>query len=233
MEELDLKETFNIFWTKKVSIILITLIFIVIGAIYSFIYVSPVYKSETSLILATSATGTETNAETITTTDITLNQKLVSTYRELVKSKNVLKEVIGDLDIDISEEQLKNSITVSAVSDTQLIKIAVTNKDPLTAQRIANAVAKAFKDKVSEIYKINNIAIIDEAEVTTTPSNINHKKDILMFAAVGLVLGFVYAILLNMLDNTIKGKEALEKRLGLSVLTEIPLCDFDAKGGKK
>ena len=41
MEELDLKELFSIFWNKKTEIILITLIFMLIGVIYSFAFVTP------------------------------------------------------------------------------------------------------------------------------------------------------------------------------------------------
>ena len=53
MEELDLKELFEIFWSKKVQIILIVLIFAVIGVIYTMGFVTPVYTSSTTLVLAT------------------------------------------------------------------------------------------------------------------------------------------------------------------------------------
>lgn len=48
MEELDLKELFNIFWSKKVAIILIVLIFIVIGVIYTIGFTVPMYSSSTT-----------------------------------------------------------------------------------------------------------------------------------------------------------------------------------------
>ena len=83
MEELDLKELFSMFWTRKVYIILITLIFVVIGAIYSYVFVAPKYMSYTTLLLATSSEDTN-KSSTITTTDITLNNNLVSTYSELI-----------------------------------------------------------------------------------------------------------------------------------------------------
>lgn len=238
MEELDLKETFNIFWTKKVSIILITLIFIVIGAIYSFIYVSPVYKSETSLILATSATGTETNAETITTSDITLNNNLVSTYSELIRSKTVLRKVIDNLNINKTESGLKANVSVSAVKGTQLIQINVTDSNPNTAKIIANELAKVFMDKVGEIYKINNIHVVDVAETQTEPYNINHIKDFGMAAIAGLVVAAMYVIIANMIDTTVKTKEDVEKKLGLTVLVNIPINNFDeltkvGKGGRR
>ena len=104
MEELDLKELFVMFWNKKAQIILVVLIFIAIGVIYTVGFTTPKYSASTSLLLAGSgSSGTQTN--TITTTDVTLNSKLVSTYSELVKSKNVLGQVISNLNInEISSE---------------------------------------------------------------------------------------------------------------------------------
>ena len=57
MEEIDLKELFQIFWEKKSTILLLTAIFMVVGFIYSSFIVVPNYKSSTKLILAKSATA--------------------------------------------------------------------------------------------------------------------------------------------------------------------------------
>ena len=103
MEELDLKELFQIFWEKKVQIALIVAIFAIIGVIYSVGFVKPKYKAKTSLILATNSSS-QTNAGSITTTDVTLNSKLVSTYIKLVKSDKVVRNVISNLALDMDEE---------------------------------------------------------------------------------------------------------------------------------
>ena len=166
MEELDLKQLVNIFWNKRLQIISIILIFLIIGVIYTFMFITPKYKSYTSLVLAKSDNVSEEvkDTSTITQTDITLNQKLVSTYSELIKCKNVLREVIKNLNINEDEESLKGNITVSAVKDTELIQITVTNYYPDRASDIANEIAKVFTKKVGEIYHINNVYIVDEAE---------------------------------------------------------------------
>lgn len=238
MEELDLKEIFNMFWTRKIQIILIVLIFIIIGALYSYIYVSPVYKSYTTLVLATASEESGISSETITTSDITLNKNLVSTYTKLIQSKTVLRRVISNLDIEKNEDTLKNNVSVSSVADTQLIQINVTDENPYQAKIIANEVAKVFADEVARIYKINNVHIVDEAEEETTPYNINHTKDLIMFAFVGLVVASGYVLITNMLDTTVKDQEDIEKKLGLSVLVKIPINNFDdlpkkiTKGGR-
>ena len=112
MEEIDLKELLSLFWSKKTQIILIVLIFMLIGVIYTVGFVTPKYTSSTTLLLATSENSTD-KSSTITTTDVTLNSKLVSTYSDLVQSKSVLRQVISNLGINISEEELKNNITVT------------------------------------------------------------------------------------------------------------------------
>ncbi len=235
MEELDLKQLVNIFWNKRLQIICIIIIFLLIGTIYSFMFVTPKYKSYTSLVLAKSD-GISGNVEesTITQTDITLNQKLVSTYSELIKSKNVLREVIKNLNINEDEERLKSNITVSAVKDTELIQITVTNYYPDRARDIANEIAKVFTKKVGEIYHINNVYIVDEAESSYVPYNINHIKDILIFMVIGLVISIVYVLVVNLLDTTIKTAEDVEKEIDVTVLASIPVLKDDTrkmKGG--
>ena len=235
MEELDLKELLMLFWNKKVKILLIVAIFMLIGIIYTIGFVTPVYTSSTTLLLATSGNSAD-KTNTITTTDITLNSKLVSTYSTLIKSKTVLRQVISNLGINISEDELEKNITVSQEKDTEIIRISVTNADATTASKVANEVAKVFSQRVSEIYKINNVQVVDQAEVDTIPSNINHAKDIMIFACVGIVVSVIYVLIANMLDTTIKTAEEVEKEFKVPVLASIPLYNFEpvkVKGGKK
>lgn len=234
MEELDLKELLMLFWNKKVKILLIVAIFMLIGVIYTIGFVTPVYTSSTTLLLGKSDSSTG-KTDTITTTDITLNSKLVSTYSVLIKSKSVLRPVISNLSIDLSESELEKSITVSQEKDTEIIRIAVTNANATTAAKLANEIAKVFTQKVTDMYKINNVQVVDEAEVSAAPSNINHAKDVIIFAFVGVVVAVMYVLIANMLDTTIKSAEEVEKEFKVPVLASIPLYNFEPvkKGGKR
>lgn len=234
MEELDLKELLMLFWNKKVKILLIVAIFTLIGVIYTIGFVTPVYTSSTTLLLGKSDSSTG-KTDTITTTDITLNSKLVSTYSVLIKSKSVLRPVISNLSIDLSESELEKSITVSQEKDTEIIRIAVTNANATTAAKLANEIAKVFTQKVTDMYKINNVQVVDEAEVSAAPSNINHAKDVIIFAFVGIVVAAMYVLIANMLDTTIKSAEEVEKEFKVPVLASIPLYNFEPvkKGGKR
>ena len=237
MEEIDLKELFNIFWSKKLEIFLVIFIFMIIGAVYSIGLKMPLYSSSTSLVLAMADTNEKKkdSEEAITATDITLNSKLVSTYSELIKSKKVLRQVVSNLQIDENVDSLKNKIKVSSVQDTEVIKITVTHANPTYAAKIANEITKVFSKEVNELYKINNVYIVDEAEVQNSPSNINHIKDIVLFAMIGLVISSAYVFVLNMLDNTIKSSEDIENQFNIPVLVTIPLIESfkNDKGGNE
>lgn len=239
MEELDLKQLFKVFWNKRLHVISIVLVFIIIGTVYSFAFVKPKYKAYTTLVLAQSSMagkeGDKKDTQEITQSDLTLNQKLVSTYSELVKTKNVLREVTKNLKLKVSEESLRKNVTVSLVKDTELIKITVVNSNALDAKNIANEIAKIFSQRVLEIYNINNVYIVDEAEEPTAPYNISHVRDIAIFAAVGLVVAVAYVLLANLLDTTVKTASDIEKELGVTVLASIPTIREDKsisnKGG--
>lgn len=232
MEELDIKELVSAFWNRKLAIFLIVAIFVIIGYVYTTNFVTPVYQSSTRLVLTRKADDED---NTITQADITLNQKLVSTYSELVQSKSVLKQVLDNLKItSISEESLKSNVSVSSVKNTEMIQITVTNENASYAAKIANEITKVFTEKVGEIYNINNVYIVDEAEVATSPSNINHMKDIIMFAMIGLAISFVYVVVVNLLDTSVKNSSDVERITGLSVLAQIPDYGVSGKmgGGK-
>ena len=102
MEELDLKELFTMFWSKKLYIIVITIIVMLIGVVYSYFFITPEYKSSTTLVLEQS-TSTTTLAQdedlAITATDLTMNSKLVSTYSELIKTNAILSQVATNLNV--------------------------------------------------------------------------------------------------------------------------------------
>ena len=75
-----------------------------------------------------------------------------------------------------------------------------------------------------------------ETEVSNTPSNINYKKDVVIFAFIGLVISIIYVLIANMLDTTIKTAEDIEKEFKLPVLASIPVYENaiqKRKGGSK
>ena len=233
MEELDLKELFTIFWERKAQIILIILVFAIIGIAYSYFLVEPDYKATTKLVLTQSSDNSQDGS--ITQADVTLNSKLVSTYGEIIKTDNVLKTVVNNINNpDITIKDIKENVTVKSVKETELLEITVKNANPNYAAQIANEIAKVFCERVVEIYSLSNTYVLDRAEPDSIPYNVNHLKDIALFAFIGIIVAVIYVLIANMLDNTIKTEQDIEKIGGVLVLTTIPDYSLENKsGGRK
>ena len=231
-EEIDLKNIFKAFWDRKVAIILIILVCVVIGFVYTTYFVNPVYQATSTAIL-TSNSESEEGQASVTQSEVTLNNSLLSTYRGIATSDSVVNKVISNLGLNLSADTLKKQIIVSSATNTQIIQITVENEDPSLAVRIANEIRQVFTDRVAELYDMQNIKPLDDAQVPSSPSNINHMKDILIFLAGGIVLSIIYVVIANLLDNTVKNSSDIEKATGLTVIAEIPVYEFNGKGRKR
>lgn len=70
----------------------------------SIFLIKPEYKSTASILINSS--NTNEDAET-SLNDIQLNQKLVNTYTELLKTRGIAEQVIDNLDLDLTYEEFK------------------------------------------------------------------------------------------------------------------------------
>lgn len=227
MEEIDLKELIRVFWEKKTTIILLMAIFMVLGFIYSSFLVVPKYTSSTKLVLAQSNSGSDTSS--ITTTDITLNSKLISTYAGILESSKVVRQVISNLGIEDSEESIKNNVSVTSETGTDIIKITVSNTEPKKAADIANEMAVVFTEEVKRLYGMDNVKTLDSAEVSDEPSNIHLSKTMIIFGAIGFIIASACIFIVYMLDNSVKTSEDVERATQIPVLASIPVYEPEAK----
>mgnify|MGYP004525673267 CR=1 FL=1 len=223
MEEIDLKELFDFVKNKLGLLITITVGVCLLGCIYGLLIQKPMYKSYTTIILS----GSDSQ---ITQSELTLNKNLVDTYAEIVKSRRVLEQVIDELDLDMTYEKLTNKISVSAVNNTEIIKITVTDTNPIEAKNIANVTANFFSKEVVKLYKMNNVNVLDEANESSNPYNINIVKQIIIYFFIGLIIGAGVLFIIFYFDRTIKSAEQVEQKIKLPILGSVE--EF-TKGGKK
>ena len=182
-EELDLLDLFLAFWKKKIWIFLAVILGLCFGFVYTKFIITPQYKSSVTLILSrpeNSSSGYSSN-DAITQSDITLNQKLISTYSEILKSKRVGKAVIDKLGLNMPYGELKNGVSVNSVKDTDVIKVSVVTENAELSRDIITEMVDVFRSEVDRVYGIKNVSIIDEAEIERTPINVNYIKNMILF----------------------------------------------------
>ena len=231
MEEINLKDLWDYFVSKIYILIIVLMVAILVSNVYILFIQTPMYKSTATLVL-TRAETSESSA--ITQNDVNLNQKLVGTYSEIVRSRRVLNKVIKNLKLDTSWDRLQKKVSVSNKADTELISIAVTNEDSKMASEIANEIADVFSDDIVTIYNIQNISIIDYAIESEKPYNINYTKQTAIAFLAGVVIAGAIIFVMFYFDTTIKSSDDIEDKLGVTVLGTIPVHGKKKKkGGKK
>lgn len=227
MEEIDLKELL-IFVKDKIGLLItITAGVCILGCIYGLFIQTPMYESYTTVILSSNESSSAINQA-----DVNLNRVLVDTYAEIVKSRRVLTQVIDELDLDLSYEDLYNKITVSAVNDTEIIKIAVNDKDGIKAKNIANVTAEYFTEEIVILYNMNNVDILDEAIESENPYNINVVKQTIIYLMLGFIIAAGILFIIFYFDRSVKSIEQVEQKIKLPILGGVQDISKN-KGGRK
>ena len=149
-ENIEFKRMLDILNNKKRIIALILILFIALGYLYSYYYVVPEYKSTSTLLLIPN------DDETVTSSDLTLNSGLISTYGNIAKNSKVLKQVINNLNLNIQEGQLLSKIEINIIKDTHIMEISVSDTDPQMATNITKELSNVFLNEIKQIYNLNN-----------------------------------------------------------------------------
>ncbi|GIM28701.1 capsular polysaccharide biosynthesis protein [Clostridium polyendosporum] len=220
---MELKEYFNIIRKRILLIIIVTLSCTVLSAVISYFVIKPVYKADIAVIIGNNdkvADSTKPNYN-----DVMMYQKLVQTYSEFVKKRVIAEDVIKELNLDITADELINMISATPKGTTEFLNISVssTNKDQVA--EIANQVAKSLKKVSTEIKNQDNVQLVDGASAPQKPDSPKPLLNIAVAFFVGLMLSIGVAFLLEYLDNTVKDEEELTKLLGIPVIGVIPTIE--------
>jgi len=170
----------------KLALFIVPVLAMIISAIISMYVIQPVYRASTTLMVFKQpeyATPYEVRMGTIT-----LNQRLVKTYRELAKSTLIYEEIIKQNNLKLSVDALRSSINVETLGDTEFLRISVESSNPTLAAMLANETARVLFEKIAEILILDNIQVIDAASPPQKPVWPNHMINVLMAGIIGILL---------------------------------------------
>lgn len=220
---MELKDYFNIIRKRILLVILVTLGCTLVSAAVSYFVIKPVYKADIAVIIGSNDKAVDNTKPNYN--DVMMYQKLVQTYSEFVKTRVVADDVIKELKLDITSDDLIKMISVTPKGTTEFLTISVssTNKDQVA--EIANQVAKSLKKVSKEIKNQDNVQLVDGASVPQKPASPKPLLNIAVAFFVGLMLSIGIVFLLEYLDNTVKDEEELTKLLGIPVIGVIPTIE--------
>lgn len=205
-------------------IIFSVILCIVISGVFSYFVLAPEYQTFTTLMIGKPKSYGNIDNK-LEYNDLLLSQRLVSTYGELVKMRVVVDEVIGNLELDISYKDFREKVNVNLVKDTEIIKLEVRDRDPVLATEIANETARVFMQNVKDIMMVENVKIIDKAQVPDIPIKPKPKLNMAIASVLGIVIGVFLVFLLEYLDSTIQTPDDVERYLDLPVIGIIPMIE--------
>ncbi|MBU7545398.1 YveK family protein [Weissella cibaria] len=222
--------------------------------------IAPTYSSSTSMLV--NRTAAENSTPNANLSDQQADVQLISTYKNLITSSNVLGTVSDKLAhpsrivvkkareavyqtlpdgtnvlvtpaqeevskpsnkkrYKLSVDDLKDMVSISSQPNSQVFSIDVKSNNSQLSANIANEVADVFKDKIGNFMKINNVSIIDKATENTKPVSPNVK----LFTFAGFVifagLSFLFVLIKELTDTTIKSSDEVVELLGITNLGTI------------
>jgi capsular polysaccharide biosynthesis protein len=232
--KVELKEYLRILQKKIWLIAAIALIAGVGAGVKSIFFTQPIYEASSKLIV--NQTSTIEGQAMMDFSMVQTNIKLINSYKEIVKSSAIMEKVSTMYpDLGLTTAELINRTSVSTASESQVMSITVQGSSYKLAAKTVNAISKVFQSQIPLIMKIDNVAILSEAnlDVNASPINMQTTLSIIVSLFAGLLLAIALVFLMDYLDDTFKLESELEKELGIPVLTVISkMKKEDLKGTK-
>ena len=215
--EIDLREIFGVLRARFVSILASGVILAALFGLGTSFLIEPDYISSSKLYIVNQTSSITSLADLQTGTQLTQD------YMVLVKSRPVLEKVISNLGLDISYEDLVSMVSLANETDTRILTITVTTNDPYMAKEIVDEITSVSISRIATIMNVTEPTIVEYGHLESSPSSPNLKKNVLIGGLIGLVVSAGFAVVMFLLNDTIRTEEDVTKYLGLNTLGNIPI----------
>ena len=142
---IDLKKYFALFWQWAWLIILAG----IIAGLTAFLVsrqITPVYEATTTVLVSDSSSTQSSDLNSLRASEL-----LSQTYAQMMTKNPILEETISRLGLTMEVKDLREMISVSPVTNTQLIEVLVESTDPTAAALIANTVVDIFTKEIESV----------------------------------------------------------------------------------
>ena len=219
---IDLWQIGYVLWKQIIWILLAAVLCADIGFAAAAFVIPPTYSASADMIV-NNKQNEATQTGDVTTSDLNASSTLVSTYSVILKSHTVLGQVIDQLGLPYSYDQLAGMISVSTVNNTQVMRITVKCGDSRTALDIVSKLVEIAPGVIIDKAEVGSVKTVDEPWTSGKIVAPNKKKYALAGFAAGFIVMCALFILRELLNNTYKTEADIVKDLGLPVLGVIPL----------
>jgi succinoglycan biosynthesis transport protein ExoP len=225
---MDLRGYLKVLQRRWISILVITLATLAVAAGITFA-LTPKYTASTRLFFGVQ--GAQSGSDLAQGSTFAENQ--LSSYAQVATTPLVLQPVIDQLGLQTTPGDLAAKVSAYAATDTVIIQITVTDRDPAQSARIANAVGEQLSAAAGNLSprrqdgsQAVKATVVAPAQVPTKATSPSVLRNLAAGLILGLLLGVAIAILRRVLDTKIHSESDLEQLTDVPVLGVVP---FDAQ----
>jgi capsular polysaccharide biosynthesis protein len=225
--EISLLDLYRILKNNFLLILGFTILIGTIAGVFAFVIINPKYESKANIMVQVPYEGSSENFDLINA------QRLLPTVAEFLQSEVVIMQAVETLGLNLTENQVKDGLSVRSSTTSYFIYINYENTDATLARDlintiIAEAIEIANTDDDYSIFK-NKITQTSTGKVGVYSSP-NRPLYVIIGLILGGIIGVGIALVKELFNNTFKNKDQLEASFGIQVLGVIP--QFEVKEDK-
>lgn len=232
--EVDLKQFIlglQAIWWRA---LLFCLAFALAGTLYSRVTYVPTYTSNTTFVVSNKTVDLSGDTDSLTLSDISASTALANTFKYVLLSDEAMRSIIDTCNLNMSIERLKNCISVTPVSSTNILEMEVVTTDAILSRNISNGIIRYYPDVLERTLKSASLEVLN-------PPRVAQQADSYHGSLVYPALGFLVAVFFSMMfvylrlifHETITDVSELSGKLELGVLATIPKIKLTGKGKKQ
>lgn len=223
MKEVKFEDVFRSLKNNLRLILISSLSVTLVSAIITFFFIPPEYEASTKVYIGKERF--KNVSTTYTNEEINMYQRLIKTYSELVKTKDLVRKSISNVGQDISVNEVLSKLQAISIADTQILQIKYVSDSREEAYDMVYGITEEFMKLSKKLYPKGNVHIIQQPIVPEIPVGPNKKMNVAIGALLGMIIGLVITFLKEFINNTYSNKEELERDLEIPCIGIIPKVD--------
>lgn len=211
------RSTLGILWRRRWVVLAILAVFVVSAGVISKI-LPKVYSATSTLIVVQNGNAASFDA-------IQAAQVTARTYSDIVSAPAIAAAVAHQIGGGATTASVGSAVSVSPVTETQLLRITAEDRSPLRAQRLANIYASVviqYTRRSLGSAAGATVALASGATRPTTPARPKPSLYVLVAAILGAFVGVGGAFLLERLDTRLRTADEVRERFSETILARMP-----------
>ena len=216
--EIDLGKVLEAIKQYWAVLLAATLVCGLLGFLVSNFAMTKKYIASVDMIVNTSS-----DADLVSNDQVNSAKNLVSTYSFIITGSNVLTQVIKNLGLDMTFEELAKIISVDAVTDTQVFTVSAVTNDVNTSKKIVREIIKVAPPEIEKAVEAGSCKIVSDLDYKNTPVSPDVGKYTAVAAFAGFLLALAFALYRVLSRTFIVTEKDVTENLDVPVLGVIPI----------